>query len=110
MFTDEELQKRIRDEAVISGIILKRLNSTSCMKPENREILAYRIAELLVGSKETYTKIMPFLSEVEEPGYDQFFDFLMELRMNFLHLADLVIEFEETFLYSLEEKEEKIEE
>ncbi|MCD6309331.1 MAG: hypothetical protein J7M18_01375 [Candidatus Eremiobacteraeota bacterium] len=106
MFTDEEFLRRIREEAVISAVISSRLNITNCLKQENREILAHRIAEILVSCKEIYTRVMPFLSEVQDPGYEQFFDFLMELRMNFLNLLDLVVEYEEAFLNSLEEKEE----
>ncbi|MCL5036038.1 MAG: hypothetical protein M1269_02870 [Chloroflexi bacterium] len=107
MFTDEEFLKRIREEAIIANIIITRLNSVECMKPDNREILSHRIAEILMSCKELYTRVLPFLSEVENPGHDQFFDFLIELRMNFLNIADLVLEYEEAFMNSLDVREEE---
>ena len=107
MFTDEEFLKRIREEAIIANLITTRLNTVECMKPDNREILAHRMAEILLSCKDLYTRVLPFLSEVENPEYDQFFDFLIELRMNFLNIADLVLEYEEAFMNSLDEREEE---
>ncbi len=99
-FTPEEIEKT---RAIMQMLYLK-IKKIDCINAENHESIAYRIAEIMGASKNLYTDMLPKIidSEGDEDSWEQ----LVEMRMHFLHLSDLLAEFEELFLSSIEAKEE----
>ena len=92
----------------IMKILYSRIKTLECIDNDNKESLAYRIAEIMSCSKDLYTKMLPKLTG--EGNNENIWELLVEIRMHYLHLMDLLTEFDEFFLESIvaeEEEEEK---
>lgn len=103
----ENLQKEIDETLAIMEILYRRLNETNLLKTEEREHLAYQAGEIILSCKKLYLELIPFLTTPESQKAEPLFDFLVELRMNFLNLKDLIEDFEDSFLNSLTEPQEE---
>lgn len=96
-----------QQELAITGLLKARLNREETFQAEDRESLAYRVAEIMVASKSLYTEVLPRLLEPPaEGGYSAFED-LSGLRMTLLHLKDLIDDFEEAFMGSMASQREE---
>lgn len=99
----------MEQELAISRVILKKLARTTLVQPEQQEIVAARLAEIFVSSRQLYTDVMPSFLELADPttkmdedAYeDEVFELFGGVRMHLLHLRDLIEDFEEAFLESL---------
>ena len=84
-------------EHVIAKILHRRMQDEKSLIPDEREAVAYRIAEVMVSAKDLYTMYLPrLLKEVESELSLE--DEISGLRMAFLHLRDLVCDFDNAFL------------
>lgn len=112
----DSAQSQIEQEQAIKQIILSRLRRTTIVQAPQQEGVAYRLAEIFVAARQLYTEVLPgFLELAEKPADDgavvdpgapddaddRVFEVFGDVRMNLLHLRDLVEDFEETFLESL---------
>ena len=89
------------EEATVTAILQSKLQAQDILREEDRQLVAYRIAEIMVAAKELYTKELPRLaSEKAEPDSDLFSE-LAGLRMSFLHIRDLITDFDEAFMISM---------
>lgn len=87
------------EEAALTVILKAKMQQQECLKAEDREQIAYRIAELIVASKNLYTKELPTL--MQEQNSDSSFNLFNELaglRMSLLNLRDLITDFDAAFL------------
>ena len=106
---DQDFINEFQEQEQLLYLVLKRLCKIEDLNEGTREPLAYRMAEILVGSKNLYTKILPeFLqSEAGEAGDGNEFERLIGMRMYFLHLRDMVEEFEVAFIKALEKDDDE---
>lgn len=97
----EEKQQdlEISQDLIITSVIEDKLNHEEVLKAEDRQTIAYRIAEIMTTSKDLYTE---GLADILEPKSEHnALEQLSGLRMSFLHLKDLIEEFEESFLKAM---------
>lgn len=88
-------------EIEITKLIHSRLKREDCLGEEDRETVAYRIAEIMVKSKELYTKVLPRLTNVNGESQAPMDDDLTNLRTNFQNLCDLMQDFDSAFFKSM---------
>ena len=58
------------EELAITRVIYKHLQAQNCLRPGERESVAYRLAELMVAAKDLYTDVLPHLLQGGEDDYD----------------------------------------
>lgn len=110
----ESPQRLMEQEQAIQQVILSKLKRSTLIQVEQQEIVAYRLAEIFVAARQLYTDVLPRFLELpdtapqppddaDEDGEeeDEVFEVFGEVRMNMLHLRDLMEDFEESFLESL---------
>lgn len=88
-------------ELEITRLIHDRLRREECLQPEDRETVAYRIAEIMVAAKSMFTTSLPRVTNVNGESEASMDDDLEGLRMTFLHLRDLLHDFDSTFFASM---------
>lgn len=89
------------EELEITRLINERLLREDCLESADRETVAYRIAEIMVTAKRMYTTSLPRLTNVNGESHSSMDDDLEGLRMTFLHLRDLLHDFDCTFFESM---------
>lgn len=89
------------EELEITRLITDRLRREDCLESADRETVAYRIAEIMVTAKRMYTTSLPRLTNVNGESQSSMDDDLEGLRMTFLHLRDLLHDFDSTFFESM---------
>ena len=47
------------EEATVTAILQSKLTLQECLRENDRQLVAYRIAEIMVAAKELYTKELP---------------------------------------------------
>ncbi len=93
-------------ELAITGVLHRRLQAEDCLRPEDRESVAYRISEIMVCARNLYTEVLPRLMEEDLAELPTLFDELAAARMTFLHIKDLVEDFEEIFMLAMAHQRE----
>lgn len=99
----------MEQEMAISQVIQKKLARTELVQADQQQIVAARLAEIFVSSRQLYTDVLPSFLELGEPSTqmdidaydDEVFELFGGVRMHLLHLRDLIEDFEEAFLESL---------
>lgn len=94
------------EEAMVTSIIQSKLAANDLLRDSDRQVVAYRIAEIMVASKELYTKELPRVASDLVNDNDDFFTELAGLRMSFLHLRDLITDFDEAFMVAMSHQRE----
>ena len=98
----------IRDR--VTAVLQSKMAAQNCLREADRQLVAYRIAEIMVGAKELYTKELPRMT-MDETGEDQdVFSDLAGVRMSFLHLRDLITDFDEAFMIAMSHQRDDDEE
>lgn len=83
---------------MITQHLFSRMREEDCLRPGDRESVAYRIAEVMVLAKQLYVETLPrLMGESTETLFDE----LAGLRMALLNMRDLVTEFDEVFLEAM---------
>lgn len=90
-----------QEELEITRLIHDRLRRENCLEEADRETVAYRIAEIMVSARSMYTKSLPRVTNVSGESEATMDDDLAGLRMTFLHLRDLLHDFDSTFFESM---------
>jgi hypothetical protein len=104
--TDTDLTRReIEQTRDLMKVLYQRLRPLDCILADNKESIAYRIAEIMAASKNLYTVMLPSL--MEEADDERTWELIVEMRMHFLHQLDLIQEFEELFMESIVRDEEE---
>lgn len=95
-------------EAAITRILNERFEQEDCLRAGGRESVAYRIAEIMVAAKSLYTEVLPRLIR-ENPAVESLpiYDELGGLRMAFLHLRDLMHDFDEAYFDAMHYQREE---
>lgn len=105
--TPEEHETVLRsEEATVTAILQSKMVASDALRETDRQVVAYRIAEIMVGAKELYTKELPRIAADRGPEEEDFFSELAGLRMSFLHLRDLITEFDEAFMIAMSNQRE----
>ncbi len=100
--TDSAASVLRAEEATVTAIIQTKLGAQELLREEDRQMVAYRIAEIMVGAKELYTKELPRIASERPVDEDvDLFSELAGLRMSFLHLRDLITDFDEAFMVAM---------
>ena len=89
-----------QQELVITGVLHRRLAAEDCLRPGDRESVAYRIAEIMVAARSLYTELLPRLMDEDAAEGYSMFEELAGARMAFINLKDLLDDFDEAFLES----------
>lgn len=94
-------------ELLITRLLFQRLEKEDCLRPEDRQSVAYRVSEIMVAAKDLYTESLPrLLQQTEEPEIYTALEDLTGLRMALLHLHDLISDFEDAFMDSMTHERE----
>ncbi len=93
-------------ELAITGVLHRRLQAEECLRPGDRESVAYRIAEIMVHAKSLYTQVLPRLMEEDAAEGYTLFEELAGARMAFVQMKDLVEDFDEAFLEAMAHQRE----
>lgn len=93
--------KNYSEEVEITRLIFDRMKREQCLDEGDRETVAYRIAEIMVTAKQMYTKTLPRLTNVSGESDAMMEDDLSGLQMSFLHLCDLIYEFQSTLMSAM---------
>jgi hypothetical protein len=101
----EPILTEIEQARAIMKVINERMKPLDCIDQENKESLSYRTAEIMIASKSFYTTMLPRL--IADDKLEDMWELLVEMRMHFLHLTDLVAEFDTLFLESIKTEEEE---
>jgi len=101
--TPEEL---LQQEQTIHKVILDRLARGSGIQEDQQQSLAWRLAQIFVASRVLYTRMMPEFME-GDADEEETLELLGEVRMNLLNIKDLVEEFEDAFLESLQTRQDE---
>jgi hypothetical protein len=107
MKDDSEFLQEIREEEQALGLILKRVCNLKDLNENFKEVISYRIAEILITSKNLYTSVFSDFLKREPSNTEAILESLVEMRMSFLHLRDLIDDFEFSFLKALEKEEDE---
>lgn len=97
------------EEATVTAILQSKMTAQDCLRETDRQLVAYRIAEIMVASKELYTKELPRIASDSDTESDVFGE-LAGIRMAFLHLRDLITDFDEAFMIAMSHQREDDEE
>lgn len=95
----EELTEDLNRMQAITKIICERLQRESSISQDNKESIAYRMAEIMLAAKYMYTKILPDLTD--EDSKETPFELLSRFRLHYLNLYDIIQEFDEIFINSI---------
>lgn len=91
--------KYIPPEFYVAKSLKARFDKENYLKPDDRNTLAYRVAEIMVHSKELSQTTLPrILGESESLSVEEE---VLGLRMALIHLKDLIDEFEGAFMDSM---------
>jgi hypothetical protein len=93
-------------ELAITGVLHRRLQAEDCLRPEDRESVAYRLAEIMVSARSLYTEVLPRLVEEDAAEGVTLFEELAAARMSLMHVKDLVEDFEEVFMQAMAHQRE----
>lgn len=93
-------------ELAITGVLHRRLQAEDCLRPGDRESVAYRVAEIMVQARTLYTEVLPRLMEEDAAEGYTLFEELAGARMAFMHLKDLVEDFDQAFLEAMAHQRE----
>ena len=96
-----------QQELVITGVLHRRLAAEDCLRPGDRESVAYRIAEIMVAARSLYTELLPRLMDEDAAEGYSMFEELAGARMAFMNLKDLIEDFDEAFLESMAHQREE---
>lgn len=100
------------EEIAITKLVNRRLQEGGCLRAGTRESVAYRLAEIMVSAKNLYTEALPrFIeggaddgeSEEELSESERVFDDLAGVRMAFIHMRDLIVDFEDAFMDAIDD-------
>lgn len=95
------------EEATVTAILQSKLTAHDCLRESDRQLVAYRVAEIMVGAKELYTKDLPkIIADSGHPAEADVFGELAGLRMAFLHIRDLITDFDEAFMVAMSHQRE----
>ena len=93
------------EEATVTAILQSKMTAQECLRETDRQLVAYRIAEIMVAAKELYTKELPRVASEANEDSDIFGE-LAGLRMAFLHIRDLITDFDEAFMIAMSHQRE----
>lgn len=89
------------EEVEITKLINERLRREDCLAAEDRETVAYRIAEIMVAAKRMHTSGLARITNLNGESNAPMDEDLTGLRMTFLHLCDLMHDFDSAFFRSI---------
>lgn len=107
MTSEDNIPEFEAQQLTVMKMIFSRLENGGCLCPGEREAIAYRLAEIMTHAKDIYTKSLPRLVAAETnetPTSDELFDELAGLRMELIHMKDLIEDYEDAFLEAMEEQ------
>ncbi len=107
MISEENISEIEAQQLAVMKMIFSRLENDGCLCPGGREAIAYRLAEIMTHAKDIYTKSLPRLVAAEIKESDEtsdIFDELAGLRMELIHMKDLIEDYEEAFLEAMEDQ------
>ncbi|MGM9998743.1 MAG: hypothetical protein ACI38Q_05060 [Candidatus Bruticola sp.] len=124
------------EEIAITKVIYEQLTKQKCLQPGERESVAYRFAEIMVSAKNLYMDVLPRLAncadraevvencdeskehecsgecsceDAEEQAClteSPIFAELAGARMAFIHLRDLIADFDDAFMVAMASQRE----
>lgn len=89
------------EELEITRLLFQRLQREEHLDVDDRETVAYRIAEIMVSAKQMYTQTLPRLINVSGESTELIEDDFAGLRSRFEHLCDLMLDFHTVYMQAL---------
>lgn len=97
--TDSIINEDIKQMQAITAVICERLKNEDGIKEESKEIIAYRMAEMMTAAKHMYTEALPMITDDESK--ESAFDMIARFRLHYMNIWDMIQEFEEAFMQSI---------
>jgi len=94
MSKNDNLAKIIKEEVTVKKILMEKISALKSYNESDVEILAYRLAEIMISAKNLYTENFKELIEVDSSREDGVWEVIMAMRMNLLHLRDCIEDFD----------------
>ncbi|MCR5661964.1 MAG: hypothetical protein K6G50_07535 [bacterium] len=106
MVSEDNISELESQQLAVMKLIFSRLENNGCLCPGGREAIAYRLAEIMTHAKDIYTKSLPRLvaTETNSDEPSDLFDELAGLRMELIHMKDLIEDYEDAFLEAMEDQ------
>ena len=104
---DEEIKKIMIEKKTVKDLIKDKIKALESYKDYNAEILAYRLAEIIISAKNLYTENFPEIMKVDTSDSKNVWDVIMAMRMNLLHIKDCIEDFDTMMIQLMEEAEER---
>ncbi|MCE1248610.1 MAG: hypothetical protein LWY06_18380 [Firmicutes bacterium] len=104
---NDKLQRTLDEEQMLKDVLKRRFAALGSYSPNDAEILAYRLAEIVVCSKNLYLHDFNELVEKHDGDEQETWNSVMGMRMNLLHIKDCIEEFDIMLLELMEGKDEE---
>lgn len=88
-----EVKDTLEQERKVKTLVKTKFEALGYYKPQDAELLAYRLAEIMVLSKKLYTGLLPDLIE-RESNEEEGWGAISGIRMHLLHMKDCIDDFD----------------
>lgn len=91
---DDRFSRSIEEEQEMKKMIGDKFRNLQPYTDQSREILAYRLSEIMVAVKKLYTEDLQEIRNIDSDREEEMWDSLMGMRMNMLHIKDCIEDFD----------------
>lgn len=103
------LNQTIAQEKAAKELIKAKFENLGIYSREDAELLSYRLAEILVLSKQLYIELFPEIAAVDDSDEDALWSAISGIRMHLLHTRDCIEDFEHQLIDLMQDdKKEEI--
>ena len=106
MGPDDDLKNTLSEERAVKVILKKKMEALHSYSEGDSELLAYRLAEIIVLAKNLYTKLFNDLMKSDSRNEEETWSQVMGIRMHLLHLRDCIQDFETDLIDLMEDKKD----
>ena len=96
---NENIDKDMEEIQAITRVIAEKIKDEKSISDENKESIAYRMAEIMTAAKNLYTQMLPIFTN--DDSKEEAFDILSKFRLHYINLCDIIQEFDEMFMNSI---------
>ena len=96
---NENIDKDMEEIQAITRVIVEKIKDEKSISDENKESIAYRMAEIMTAAKNLYMQMLPIFTNDESK--EEAFDILSKFRLHYINICDIIQEFDEMFMNSI---------
>lgn len=107
MELDKEMQDTINEENTVKEMLKSRIAGLNAYAEADTELLSYRLAEIMILSKDLYTKLLKDMIDADSKSEDAMWSQITGIRMHLMHMHDCIEDFNAGLLELMEKKDEE---